>query len=123
MRDNARAFQQGAGAGVIPKTGPFSHDVFVAGIGEVCDRGPALCEPQEVLFDRSNSGLLQHDLGQPDPVGIRDDAGLTFRRPHTPRHFTGVPIVPFQEVRGFWLVTQLLFPQYAAGAGLSGPWH
>jgi len=85
--------QQVAGAGVVTEACPGGHDFRVRRSRQRFHGRPAAGELGEIGFYRRDRGLLQHDFGQPDPVGIgRRRAG---RR--TPRQIAGVGIVPVEQ--------------------------
>src|SRR5262249_44348649 len=48
---------------------------------------------REIWSDGLHRGLLQHDLGQPDPIRIR-----LFAAPRAPRQDAGVPVVPGKQI-------------------------
>ncbi len=79
-RHHAGAGQQVAGAGVVAEAGPGGHHLGVGRRGERADRRPAGDEGGEAVADGGHGGLLQHHLGQPDPVGI-GTVGGTGRQP------------------------------------------
>ena len=65
---------QHARAAVVAEAGPGGEDVCLRGEGESDGGGEA---PQELLVvgdDGGDSGLLEHDLGDPGAVGIADAA-------------------------------------------------
>lgn len=100
----ACAGHQVACPGIISKPGPFGHDLGIIGGGQIADSGPARGETLEIGPDRSHGGLLQHHLGQPDPIGI----GGAGSRPHPPGQIAGVPVIPVQKlVRDHLDVTQI----------------
>ena len=94
-----RAFQQVAGAGVIAKARPFGHHIGILCRGKGRHIRPAGGEPREIVFYRGDSRLLQHDLAQPDAVGVGHDPGHAVLRRHPPRQGAGVGVVPFQQDR------------------------
>jgi hypothetical protein len=59
------------GAGVVPRSFPRLEDVGPVGGGERVDRREPLHEPLEVGDRLGDAGLLEEDLGDPDPVGVR----------------------------------------------------
>ncbi|KAG0741264.1 hypothetical protein G6F24_016765 [Rhizopus arrhizus] len=59
-----------AGAGVVAQSGPVRHHVFLRGGGQ---RGYVREALQEAVVIGDHGGhlrLLQHDLGQPDPIRV-----------------------------------------------------
>ena len=64
--------------------------------GERDDRGKPAQEAVVVLEDGGDARLLQHDLGDPGPVGIGDAA---------PRKFAGVSAIPVHQTaaKGGWV--------------------
>ena len=64
-----------AGTRVIAEPGPRLHDLINGGLGQRLDGRKAVEKAQVEGFDRRNRGLLQHDLGQPDPIRIGDFSG------------------------------------------------
>ena len=80
---------------IIAKPGPHAQDIVERGARQRPDVGPARDELLEVGPDRLDPGLLQHDLGKPDPVRVGQLAG---RRP--PRQLAPVPVVPGEQVCG-----------------------
>ena len=94
IHHHPRAFEQVAGAGVIAKPGPFGHHIGILGSGEGGDIRPAGGEPCEVILYRGHGGLLQHDLAQPDAVGVGHDPGDPVLRRHPPWQGAGVGVVP-----------------------------
>ncbi len=67
-------------------------------LGQGLDGGEAVEEAQVEGLDRRHRGLLQHDLGQPDPIGIGD-----LPRLGAPRQDPPVAIVPGEQIVGFGL--------------------
>ena len=61
---------QVAGAGVIAEPCPGFQHLLERGRGQALDRRPARQEARVVGRDRAHRRLLQHDLGEPDPIGI-----------------------------------------------------
>ncbi|MNI91098.1 hypothetical protein D3C73_1487140 [compost metagenome] len=64
------AAMQVAGAGVVAQPRPIRHHVFLRGGGK---RGHVRKALQETFVIRNHRGhlrLLQHDLGQPDPIRV-----------------------------------------------------
>lgn len=60
---------QVAGARVVAKPGPVMQHLVDGGVGQGQHVGEAGHEPLVIGDDSGNLGLLQHDLGDPDPVG------------------------------------------------------
>ena len=65
-----RAGMQVARAGVIAEPGPGLEHVVERRRGQRVDIRPARQEFRVIRPDRLDGGLLQHDLGQPDVIGI-----------------------------------------------------
>ena len=59
-----------AGAGIIAQAGPRSHHLGLVGRRERFDARPATGKSLEIGPRHRNIGLLQHDLGQPHPIGV-----------------------------------------------------
>ena len=55
---------------VITQSTPQAHDLVLRRRSQRGDRGQPLQEPREIGKDRGHLGLLEHDLRQPDPIGI-----------------------------------------------------
>ena len=89
FRDRLGAGLEVAGAGVIAEAGPSRHDALLRRRREGLHGGEAFEKAQEVRFDRRDRGLLQHHLGQPDPIGVR-----SFPRQGAPREDAAMPVVP-----------------------------
>jgi hypothetical protein len=81
-----------AGTGVIAQAGPGREHVVERGFGQRLDGGPAFDKAAEIVADRGHGGLLQHDLRQPDDVGIGAFSG---RR--APRQGATMSIVPGKQ--------------------------
>ena len=69
--DDRGAFVQVAGAAVVAKASPGGEDVVERRGGQRLDCRPAREELEVVGNDGFHRRLLQHDLGDPDLVGIR----------------------------------------------------
>ena len=65
-----RAGMQVAGARVIAEPGPCAQHVVERRRRQRVDRRPARQESRVIRRDRLDGGLLQHDLGQPDPIRV-----------------------------------------------------
>ena len=61
---------QVARAGVVAQAGPQGHHVIRWRLGQRGEGGAACEEAGVVGDDRVHLGLLQHDLRQPDAVGV-----------------------------------------------------
>ena len=72
-----------------------SFDHQPAGGGEIGDRGPARQEGLEIGLHRRHRRLLQHDLAEPDAVGI---GRLARQRP--PGQPAPMAVVPGEQPRG-----------------------
>ena len=75
MGHNAGTFQQVARPCVVPQTRPFGHDLIIRGRRQSRHIRPKRCEPFEIATHGGDGGLLQHHLGQPDPIGIGPTIG------------------------------------------------
>jgi hypothetical protein len=58
-----------AGPGVVAQAGPVAEHLIRLGRRQVRQTGEAGHEALEIGDDRRDLGLLEHDLGDPDPVG------------------------------------------------------
>ena len=87
-----------AGARVIAEPGPGLHHLFDRRLGEPCDRREALQEALVEGLHGRNRRLLQHDLRQPDAIGIGRRAGLG-----APGQVAAVPVVPGEKLARFGL--------------------
>ena len=72
-RNLSGAFQQIAGAGIIAQPRPFCQNLRIRRGPKRLNRWPKRGEAVEVGDHRCDGGLLQHDFGKPDPVGIGRD--------------------------------------------------
>ena len=90
-----RAGVQIARAGVIAEPGPGLQHVVERRRGERLHIRPARQEFRVIRPDRLHGGLLQHDLRQPDVIGI----GPLARR-GAPRQMAAMPVVPGEQRRG-----------------------
>jgi hypothetical protein len=61
---------QEAGAAVVAQAAPQGQHRFQGSRGQGRDGGERRQKPAVVLEHGRDAGLLQHDLGDPDPVGI-----------------------------------------------------
>ena len=61
---------QVARAAVVAQAAPQGQHVVLRGGGQLCHRGKALQKAGVIVQHRGHLGLLQHDFGQPDAVGI-----------------------------------------------------
>ena len=61
------------------------------------DRRPELQKSGVIFADGRDSGLLQHDLAEPDAVGVGAHAASAIFRRDAPRQYAGMPVVPIQE--------------------------
>ena len=121
--DRAGTFQQVAGTGVIAQPGPGGHDLVVWRCGKRVNIGPACREPLKIIPDSGHGGLLQHDLGQPDPVWIGPLPTGPRRRANAPGQFARVRVVPFQKIGGQIRFPQFLFLRPNGFAGMARPRH
>ena len=90
---------QVAGAGVIAKPLPGVQHIVEACLGERADVRPTHREGSEIGDHRGDGGLLQHDLGEPDAVGIGAPAP-PWRRAEAPRQRPSVGAVPIKHAPG-----------------------
>ena len=90
VRHDPGALQKVASAGVVAESRPLRHDVCFGSGGEVRNGRPAVKEAFEARRHGGDGGLLQHDLAEPDPVGLGSLAGL--RAPGQVASITVVPI-------------------------------
>jgi hypothetical protein len=75
-------------AAVVAETAPGGQDVGFFRLGKGGYGGEQGEETRVVVEDRSDPGLLEHDLGDPDAVGV---GALP------PREITGVGVEPGQQ--------------------------
>jgi len=80
---------QHAGAPVISKAAPGGQNAGLREPRQLFYVGKAAQEFVIVLDDRGHAGLLQHDFGEPDAVGIVVGA---------PRKVAGVSVIPSEEM-------------------------
>src|SRR5205085_1093287 len=78
------------------------QDILDIRLGQCGNRWPAVREGLEIGPDGLNRRLLQHDLGQPDAVGI---ARLPRKGP--PWQASTVTVVPGQEIAGVGTLDRL----------------
>ena len=83
-----RAAVEVARAVVVAEPRPGGEDLLLRLLGERLQGGEALQERLVVGSRRLHRGLLEHDLGDPDAVGVRRPA---------PRELAPVAVVPAQE--------------------------
>ena len=86
------ALVQIAGAAVVAEPRPGREHVVERRRGQRLHRRPARQEALVEGDDRADRGLLQHDLGQPDRVGVR----LAPRR-RPPRQIAPLAVVPVEQ--------------------------
>ena len=72
----------------------------VVGGGQRVDVGQCSTKCAEIRLHRLDRGLLQHDLGQPDAVGIGPHAGGKLARRNAPRQVAMVRVVPGEQRGG-----------------------
>src|SRR5690606_17253181 len=70
------------------------------GGGEIVDGWPEAGKPQKIGFDGCHSGLLQHHLAEPDPIGIGLYPARAIARRNTPWQVPGILVVPAQNSVG-----------------------
>src|SRR5262245_14781733 len=97
---SAMALDHGLGAGVemararvIAEPGPELEYVLERRRRERAHARPARGKAREIGHDRLDGGLLQHDLGEPDAIGVGPLAGE-----RAPGKFAAMAVVPGQEV-------------------------
>ena len=95
LDDGAGAGVQVAGAGVIAEPLPELQHLVERGRGERANIGPARHESVEIGADSRDRRLLQHDLAEPDAVGV---GRLPARR--APRQVAAVAVVPGEQRGG-----------------------
>ena len=89
-----------ARTGVVAKAGPSLHDLVARSVGERRHVRPAGDEGIEIGLHRRDRRLLQHDLGEPHPIGIGPDAARPFGRPEAPGQLARMAVVPGKERSG-----------------------
>ena len=89
-----RAGVQVARPRVVAESLPGVEHLVELGAGQSLEARPALQETLEVAGHHRHRGLLQHDLAEPDPVGVGPGAG---RR--APGQVAAVAVVPVQQRR------------------------
>ena len=98
--NEAGGFLEIAGAGIIAEAFPEFEDVLVVGSGERGDGGEVFHPAFPVGNDCFDLGLLEHDFGNPDGVGIADaspgEVAGVFREPSD--YFSSKPVGRFIEV-------------------------
>ncbi|CUH51093.1 hypothetical protein SHM7688_00526 [Shimia marina] len=120
---NACTFQQIARAGVVPKPGPFRHNIRILRGCKISDARPAFGESQKIVFDSGHGGLLQHNLRHPDPIGIGPHACFAVCRADAPRHLARIVVIPLQQVGVLGQITQVLSSLKNGFAGTAGRGH
>ena len=89
---DAGAGMQVAGARVIAESLPELQNLVERGCGQRPNIGPTCHESVEIWADSRHRRLLQHDLAEPDAVGIGLHSG---RRP--PRQIAAMAVVPGKQ--------------------------
>ena len=92
--DGLRAGVQVAGAGVIAQSLPGVQHLVERGGGQRANIGAARHESVKIGADRRDRRLLQHDLAEPDAVGVGALAGRG-----APRQVAAVAVVPGEQRR------------------------
>ena len=92
LGDDPGALVEIAGAAVVAEPGPRREHVVELGRSQRLHRRPAREEALVEGDDGSDRGLLQHDLGEPDRVGVRRAP-----RPRAPRQVAALAVVPMQQ--------------------------
>ena len=67
--DGLRSLEERARPAVIAQAGPEGEDLVFTRLGKVRGGGEAAEKPFKIRNHGLHPGLLQHDLGNPDPVG------------------------------------------------------
>ena len=93
--DGPRAGVQVAGAGVIAEPLPGMQHLVERGRGQRANIGKARHELVKIGADRRDRRLLQHDLAEPDAVGVGRLAGRG-----APGQVAAVAVVPGEQRRG-----------------------
>ena len=88
LRNKVCRLVQHAGAAVVAETAPKREHVLLAGFGQRKHRGKAVQKGRVALNDHGHAGLLQHDLRNPDGVGVASGA---------PREVAPIGVVPLQH--------------------------
>ena len=89
------AGKQVAGAGIIAKPSPGGHDLGIGRTGQRLNGRPAPHEGFEIGTGMGDGRLLEHDLGQPHPIGVRFQAGFS-----PPRQRPLIHSIPTQKRLG-----------------------
>ena len=89
-----RAGMQIARTRVIAEPGPELEHILERRRGELDDCREACEEPRVIRCDRLDSGLLQHDLGEPDAIRVRALAPSG-----APRQHPAMAVVPGEQRR------------------------
>src|SRR5271166_6960629 len=79
---------------VIAKPRPHLEHVIDRGLRERAHNWPARSKAHEIWCNRLHRGLLQHDFGEPNPIGV----GFLARQ-GAPREDAAMAIIPMQERR------------------------
>ena len=97
---SAMALDYGLGAGVqmprarvIAEPGPELEHVLERRRRERAHARPARGKAREIGYDRLGRGLLQHDLGEPDAIGVGPFTGQ-----RAPGKLAAMAVVPGQEI-------------------------
>ena len=113
--------QQVARAGIIAQPRPSLHHCGVGGCGQRRNIGPKRCKAMEIAAHRRHRGLLQHHLGQPDPIRVWALARRPVGRPHAPGQHAGVAVIPGQKGCTCLCVTQSLCSPAVHSSGVARP--
>src|SRR5690606_39941183 len=70
IHDDAGTAMQVARPGIVAKTRPIGHDVFLTGPGQRAERGKPGQEAGVIRNNRRHLCLLQHDFREPDAIGV-----------------------------------------------------
>jgi hypothetical protein len=95
--DEVGAFLQVAGARIVAEARPGLHHVFFVRGGERGDIRPPVDESAEIGLHSFDGRLLQHDFGEPHPVGIGPVAVGRVARADTPRQVAMMLVVPGEQ--------------------------
>ena len=92
--DRTGAGVQIARPGVVAEPRPLRENVIERRARQIIDRRPARQEGRIALLHRRDGRLLQHDFGEPDPIGVR-----RFARPRAPGQLAPMGVVPGEQRR------------------------
>ena len=93
--DDAGAAVQVARPRVIAEALPSVEHLVGIGAGQRLEGGPARVEAREALADDRHRRLLEHDLAEPDDIGVRPHTGLG-----APGQAAAMSVVPVEQGGG-----------------------